>query len=243
MNKEVKKKLYDNYSLRVDLLDDAFDQKLKWFKLYFSKFYQKTFKEYNPNNTKVLDLGCNRGYLLKVIKDQGYDNIVGIDLSPGDLEHARKLDLNCELLNIDAFDFLASNQSKFDIIVIKAVLEHISKDKIEELLNLMHNSLKIGGSLIIDVPNMDWLFASHERYMDFTHEVGFTKESLDQIVRLYFKNYHIFTADNIMFQNVFLRLRKNIIRRLITMIFNWAEPEGVLNPIWDRTLIAVCKRI
>ena len=37
--------------------------------------------------------------------------------------------------------------------------------------------------MVIDVPNMDWLFAQHERYMDFTHEVGFTRESLSQVMR------------------------------------------------------------
>jgi SAM-dependent methyltransferase len=242
MKSGVKETLYKNYSLRVDDLDDAFEKKLKWFNQYFEKFYLNTFKSYRPSSSKILDLGCNRGYLLRVIKNLGYDDIVGIDLSPGDLEHAKNLDLNCELLLVDAFEYLGSNQLKFDVIVIKAVLEHISKDKIEELITLMHNSLKIGGSLIIDVPNMDWFFASHERYMDFTHEVGFTKESIDQIVRLNFKNYEIFTADNIMFQNLFLNIRKKIAREIIGTIFRWAEPEGLLNPIWDRTLIAICKR-
>lgn len=31
---------------------------------------------------------------------------------------------------------------------------------------------------------MDSIFASHERYMDFTREVGFTEESLGQLFSL-----------------------------------------------------------
>ena len=68
-------------------------------------------------------------------------------------------------------------------------MEHIEKNRILEFLELVNNSLIEGGIALIEVPNMDWIWASHERYMDFTHEVGFTKESLRQIMRNFFDDY------------------------------------------------------
>ncbi len=242
MDNGVRKKLFDNYSSRVDKLDATSVEKFEWFNKYFNRFYKKTFQKFSSKDINILEVGCNRGYLLKVIKNHGYDNLVGIDLSGEDLELAKKMNLNCELLKSDAFEYLSNNKSKFDIIIIKAVLEHIPKDKVEDLIKLMHESLKSGGQLIIDVPNMDWFFATHERYMDFTHEVGFTKESLDQVVRLYFSNYEIFTADNIMVDNVFYNIRKKMARKFIETIFRWADSEGMSNPVWNRSLISVCEK-
>lgn len=242
MDNGIRQKLFDNYSSRVDKLDATSIEKFEWFNKYFNRFYFKVFQKFNSKDINILEVGCNRGYLLKVIKNNGYDNLVGIDLSRDDLELAKRMGLTCELLKSDAFEFLSKNKSRFDIIIIKAVLEHIPKDKIEELVKLMQKSLRSGGQLIIDVPNMDWFFASHERYMDFTHEVGFTKESLDQVVRLYFNKYQIFTADNIMVDSFFYKIRKKIARKFIETIFRWADSEGMSNPVWNRSLISVCEK-
>jgi len=239
MNEDLRNKLFDNYSSRTNNLDSSYIEKYNWFNTYFKNFYNPFLEEKENKNLNILDVGCNRGYLLKVIKDHGYKNIVGIDLSNEDLEHARKLDLDCPILNVDAFDYLEKNKSKFDVIIIKAVLEHIPKDKVSEMIRLLMESLNSGGQLIIDVPNMDWLFATHERYMDFTHEVGFTKESIEQVMRLHFEKYKIFTGDNIFNRNFIGRLRTKIARKFIEKILGWADPEGVSNPIWNRSLIAV----
>ena len=48
------------------------------------------------------------------------------------------------------------------------------------------------GVAIIQVPNMDWILSNHERYMDFTHEIGYTRESLADIFRLYFMKVDVY---------------------------------------------------
>ena len=60
----------------------------------------------------------------------------------------------------------------------------------------MHAALRAGGAVLIDVPNMDWLFAGHERYMDFTHELGFTQESLSQLLGGVFSEVVVRPVDN-----------------------------------------------
>ena len=86
---------------------------------------------------------------------------------------------------------------------------------------------------------MDWLFATHERYMDFTHEVGFTKESLGQVCRSVFSKVDLFTADNN--QLSFLsKVITKIIRKFFEKLIHWASPENSNYPIWDRSLICFC---
>jgi hypothetical protein len=62
------------------------------------------------------------------------------------------------------------------------IIEHVKKDRIIELLNLVYKTLSCKGKLIIRTPNMASIVGCYGRYIDFTHEVGFTSESLRQVL-------------------------------------------------------------
>lgn len=231
-------KLFDSYSLRTDALDESAVKKIKWFDSYSKKNYF-TYIKHKSKNSSVLDIGCNRGYLLHAFENLGFSNTVGIDLSENDLVYARSILNTKEIFRVDAFEYLKNSNEKFDIIIIKAVLEHIPKLKTEELISLMYGALKKDGVLIIDVPNMDWLFAGHERYMDFTHEVGFTKESMEQVISLYFQDYKIFSADTIILKSGLRKIALKITRFILQSLLKIADPEGGSSDIWHRSLITI----
>jgi 2-polyprenyl-3-methyl-5-hydroxy-6-metoxy-1,4-benzoquinol methylase len=134
----------------------------------------------------ILEIGCGKGQLLAALSGCGYGNLAGIDLSAEDLDHARTMVPAATLLCIDAAAYLEANPASFDVIINKAVLEHQEKADIIPFLEAMRGALRPGGIALTEVPNMDWLLAGHERYMDFTHEVGFTRESLAQLLRATF---------------------------------------------------------
>ena len=241
-NSDLRSKLFEQYSDRINSLDSSHNEKIHFFHCYYTKYFKKSLHCLNDKQINILDIGCNRGYLLKVLFDDGFKNLNGIDLSNSDLEIAKINIPKAKLSNSDAFEYLKSHQNSFDIIIIKAVLEHIPKNQISDLILLMKNSLKSNGKLIIDVPNMDWFFAYHERYMDFTHECGFTKESLAQVVNMHFSNFSIFTADNIFLKGFLKNARKYIVRKCIQKFFIWADPHCGSMTLWDRTLISVCEK-
>ena len=64
------------------------------------------------------------------------------------------------------------------------VIEHIHKNKIIPILKLIYSSLPIGGTLIIKTPNLENPFCSYTRYSDFTHQIGFTGNSLVQVLKM-----------------------------------------------------------
>jgi 2-polyprenyl-3-methyl-5-hydroxy-6-metoxy-1,4-benzoquinol methylase len=235
-----KKELFDKYhSIHGKIIDSNTEDKI----LFFNKYYKKYYKRYFPTNknSKILEIGCNKGYLLNVLESEGYTNIHGLDLSHEDLEFAKLNTSTSTLNNIDAFEYCKNNIGTFDIIIIKAVLEHIDKDKIFSIIEHMKNSLSENGVLIIDVPNMDWLFATHERYMDFTHEVGFTKESISQVTLNFFNNVEVFTAGNI-YNTAKGKILHYIAKKLVGFVFRALDPEGNATVWNDRNLIAVCKK-
>lgn len=135
-------------------------------------------------NARILDVGCGGGDLLLTAFQLGYRNLVGVDLSAEQVElaHARGLD---QVKLADAFQFLqgAPDQS-LDCIVSYDVIEHFDRDELVAFCDLVHRKLCLGGAWIIHVPNAEGIFGSRIRYGDITHELAFTQNSLEQILRM-----------------------------------------------------------
>jgi SAM-dependent methyltransferase len=233
--------LFASYGRRTAELDENDESKLDWFGSYVRTNYLPHLRQLEPGSAEVLEIGCNKGYLLAALQAAGFRCLHGIDLSPDDLKVARKLVPDVEFQDADGFDYLAVRPERYDLIIVKAVLEHIPKDRVLPFLSLAAAALRPRGMLMIDVPNMDWLFASHERYMDFTHEVGFTKESLRQVLGAVLPRVEVVPVDAVV--NGGLRsIRRRIARRLLGFLLRWADPEGGANPVWARSLIGIGRR-
>jgi len=247
MQPDYRRDLFDAYHIRTSQLDADDPAKQEWFRIYSQSYYVPHLSDVDRATAEVLEVGCNKGFLLASLRDAGFRRLRGVDLSAGDVEVARRNVPEAEIGCEDAFGYLDSRPGQFDVIIMKAVLEHVLKDRVLTLIERVAGALKPDGTVVIDVPNMDWLFAGHERYMDFTHEVGFTKESLTQIVGMVFPRVEVFPADNDLRPGAGLRprlarLRIGTARTVVRTLLRWANPEGGENPIWARSLIAVAKK-
>ncbi len=241
MTGDIRSELFARYhQTHVEFVDQDEFKRLDWFRRYFRRHYLPHIDDL-PRTARVLEIGCNKGYLLNVLHENGFMNLTGIDLSSDDLKYADRFQTGAELLCVDAFEFLEEKLGAYDFVLMKAVLEHIPKNSIHQLLRLIKKSLASDARLVVDVPNMDWFFASHERYMDFTHEVGFTKESLSQVLRLEFDKVSVHPCDNAVGKRRTVRLKKVFAQYLLGKLLTWADPEGGGNPIWCRSLLAVAK--
>ena len=157
---------------------------------YYEANYRVILDAY-PRSARVCEIGPGHGSLLAWLKSLGFESLSGIEASPGDVVFANThLGGNVVTLG-DAQAFLTRRPGEFDLIVMKAVLEHVAKSDLANFLRAVSTALLPGGMLLIDVPNMDWLMASHERYMDLTHEVGFTRESLATLLSLIFRDVKV----------------------------------------------------
>jgi 2-polyprenyl-3-methyl-5-hydroxy-6-metoxy-1,4-benzoquinol methylase len=243
MNDNYSEKLFTNYSrTHLAYLDSDEESKIEWFISYVRQNYLSYIDKFDRKSSKILDIGCNKGYLLLALNYLGFESLHGVDLSPDDLKRAKTILPIGNFLCIDAFDYLSENVGQFDVITLKAVLEHIPKNKILILLEHIKKAIRGDGMVIIDVPNMDWLFATHERYMDFTHEVGFTQESLRQVMNAVFRRVEIRPVDHIPSSSAIINLKKRVSRFFLNKLFSWADPQGAENLIWARSIIAVGRK-
>jgi len=211
-------KILQNYkTIRSDYLDSEAEAHQKFISDLFIHRYYPHIK--HNKKAKILEIGCNKGYMLNALKANGFTQLHGIDLCHEDVEMAKKRTGLTEIHCQDAFDYLKNRQEKFDVIIAKDVMEHISKDKQEDFVRTIYNNLIYGGGItLIQVPNMDWLFSNHERYMDFTHEIGYTRESFGDIFRLYFEEVKVEPASYIFTNTLKRKIVFGIIRRVMLKI-------------------------
>lgn len=236
------KLFHEYYALHGQTVDSDVKKHLEWFYNYYSLNYKKHFDKVEKNEA-ILEIGCNKGLLLNILHNENFTNLHGVDLSKEDIKNAKLLNstfaenIVCEDANL----FLKNKKSFYRVIILKAVLEHVKKDNIIPFLEAIKESLAEDGIVIIDVPNMDWLFAGHERYMDFTHEVGFTRESLSQIMISVFGNALIEkgiepTGNNL--KSKIKQLLKVLYLKIINSILKIIDPDGAT--MWWNTRSIIC---
>jgi len=133
-------------------------------------------------NAKCLDVGCGAGHLLMALRAAGYWDLQGVDVSPGAVPIARSK--RFEVVHADLREFLRATGQVWDVITAFDVIEHFGKEEVLEVLRLIFERLKPGGVLILQTPNALSPWAAHYRYGDLTHELIFSPEALESVLRL-----------------------------------------------------------
>ncbi|HUG90000.1 MAG TPA: class I SAM-dependent methyltransferase [Planctomycetaceae bacterium] len=221
----------------------ASEGRLEWFRHLYRHNYARLFPR---KDLRVLEIGCGEGWFVKVLLENGIRDVTGIDLSPEDVAAGRDHFGLANLEVADALDYLCEHPASFDVIFAKDVLEHVERDSLCPLLTAVTEALRPGGTAVFQVPNMDWVMSPHERYMDLTHEVGFTRESLAELGRLFFHEVDIRKVDYIIPKTLGTRMLFQPVRwlylRLLWMHYRLVG--GGADGVWFdcREIAAVCRK-
>ena len=105
------------------------------------------------NDSRILDIGCHRGLLLKVIRDHNdLCECHGIDVNPKWLQN--KIE-KCTLQVADVTN-LPFPDGHFDAIFVLDVLEHV--EKLDQALNEIKRVLKTNGLAVLSGPTETWFY-------------------------------------------------------------------------------------
>ena len=136
-------------------------------------------------NAAILEIGPGFGALLEQLQTRcGYRNVTGVDVSPEVVNTCNRISPGSTTLADNTAEFLSERPGTFDLVLMMHVLEHVPRENMAPLLNAVKTSLKDGGKLIVEVPNIAHpVMGPYNRYHDFTHTVGFTDQSLAFVLR------------------------------------------------------------
>ena len=146
-------------------------------------FFRHNYLKFLPEDKSapILEIGCGLGQFLTFCRTHGYTQARGIDLGAYNVEFCTARGLNVQLG--DGFEHLDSLSSELGAVVLNDVVEHIPKELIFPLLERIKKALRPGGVLIMKTINMaNPILGAHSRYNDFTHEVGWTEESMYEVL-------------------------------------------------------------
>ncbi len=155
----------------------------------------------------ILDAGCGDGFWIEILRNLGFENLFGVDISHPFLKRAKKKGFNVAQYDISNMFFLR----KFDIVIMCDVLEHLSD--INSALACVHFALKNDGIFYLMVPVYDSLSSKFNRLIhrkrkideakehDETHLHAFSKHDLTNILESNHFNIikSIYTANRLPF--------------------------------------------
>ena len=166
------------YFVKHLLQQDLYNTKLDFDEIYQNRYgLELILNEISkmPQNIKILDAGCGNCSLLKEIKNAGYENLSGVDLSPSRVINNRKYIKNlyfgfCEEMPI-------ADESQ-DVVILTEVLEHVCD--LKKALSEVRRVLKPNGKVFFQVP--------YKNMVDCTNHLRlFSKETFSFWTGQYFK--------------------------------------------------------
>jgi len=211
----------------------------------FGKFYKRNYLKYIPKNKKaiILVVSCGPGYFINLLKNEGYNNILGIDSDPEKIKCAKLKGLSCKVR--EGFAFLEGNQEYFDVIIAEQEINHLTKEEIIIFLNLCWQSLRKNGTLIIHSLNgANPIIGSEALAQNFNHYNTFTEYSLKQVLKytrfteieIFPLNLYIFYENPLNYVGLFLDAILNLLYKASFIFY------GKSNKIFTKKIAAVCKK-
>jgi 2-polyprenyl-3-methyl-5-hydroxy-6-metoxy-1,4-benzoquinol methylase len=135
-----------------------------------------------PRETPVLDIGCGSGQFLYFLRQQGFTDLVGIDVDRTQVEIGRSLGLDCRCAPVLEFLGDGAEGRRYGVVAMLDILEHFTREELFPLLEAVSSRMEDGGRLIASVPNADSPHGLRSTYADITHEISFTPTSLSELL-------------------------------------------------------------
>lgn len=152
--KDIVRAGYDSLSLLYRKDDDAPQHYLEWIDLITS-----ILPESQPaSSLNILDIGCGCGVpTSQKLSEAGY-SVTGIDISPVQIQRARKLVPKATFLEADIVSATSDilEPSKFNAIIALYVLIHIPLDEQPKVISRITELLRPGGYCLMTVGIEEW---------------------------------------------------------------------------------------
>lgn len=129
-----------------------------------------------PAKSRILEAGCGYGGNLAML--QQFGELDAFELDDNARAHASAL-IQLPVMPGSLPDEVGYENQSFDLIAMLDVLEHIDDDL--GSLVVLRDKLKTGGSIVLTVPALPWLWSEHDAIHH--HKRRYTKASLEMVLK------------------------------------------------------------
>lgn len=160
--------------MQVELLQSMFDSQEHhwWFTTKRDIVIDQIDRALDPKpGTRVLDVGCGSGLMIKVLEK--YGSVYGLDASEQCLEFCRKL-ASANLCRGEFPDLVPYMPNSFGLITALDVIEHIDDD--QGSLGKIFELLEAEGLLLLTVPALNFMWTSFDEVNN--HKRRYSKSEL-----------------------------------------------------------------
>ena len=141
-----------------------------WYQSLHFLVFKYIIKNFSSKSIEILDAGCGTGGLIKYLKNKGYNNIRGFDLSDDAISYAKDKGINIRKGNMNDILNIYPHQ-KFDLIISNDNFYHLNEAQKIVYLKNMNLLLNDKGLIFMNLPafnvfkgNSDLCYGINERY-------------------------------------------------------------------------------
>jgi SAM-dependent methyltransferase len=166
------------------------EKELWWYRVLHELTHSAIRKQFGSDTSiSILDLGCGTGGLMLYLRDNGYQNVQGVDISEDAIRFCKDRQLTAkvgdmkdltQLVEVDSIDVLVSNDTLY---FVPEGLRH-------EYMTTAFSRLRPSGLLVFNLPAMQMFRGMHDRSVGITKRFNLSevKSIIDNIG---FKSYSI----------------------------------------------------
>jgi 2-polyprenyl-3-methyl-5-hydroxy-6-metoxy-1,4-benzoquinol methylase len=165
--------LFEDYRARPRVIIDYYRKRRL-------RFLQRYSRVIDNREVRILDVGCSTGVFLRVLRDLGFRNVAGLDLSSQMCDFVRTAH------GVPCFESLEEiKREQFDLITCCGVLEHTLDPR--HFVEMLSEKLVPGGELLVCVPNFRSVYAKVTRLhwpwlIPPAHLQYFSKRGLEKLI-------------------------------------------------------------
>jgi SAM-dependent methyltransferase len=211
----------------------------------FYQYYKSNYLKHLPadRTSAILVVSCGPGYLVKLLNDEAYTNVLGIDSDPEKVKYAVQRQMNCA--QAEAFPFLEEREGVFDLIICEQELNHLTKDETLAFLSLCRRSLKPGGGLLVyGLNGANPLTGSESLAQNIDHFNTFTEYSVGQIleysgfeqIEVFPLKLYVFYLNPLNYVGLLVTATLELTFRILFKLY------GKSNRIFSKKIAAVCRK-
>lgn len=188
LSEEEQKKYYTNqyveeFKLKKKIEPKFYEELKKQKKRYVKYLCFLENMGYSFKGKNILDIGCGRGWLLKIISEYDSEKLLGIEPSiKRCTEIEKNPNFNFEVKCGSLKDFTHEQLGKFDLIILTDVIEHLS-DPVGSLFKIKEFLNNNGYIYIYTHSEQPGPFININKRISLVHQLYFTKRTMNLLLQ------------------------------------------------------------